>query len=119
MKELVILGASLAAILALALAARLLRLGGGGIHSEAEAMAAAEDYLSGFEAARAVLGEDGRAAIVHGRDGSVALLKLHGARVAARRLHAPIKAAQEPEGLRIATGEARFGTVLVRGVSAL
>lgn len=119
MKELIILGASLAAILALALAARLLRLGGGGIRDEAEAMAAAEDYLSGFEAARAVLGEDGRAAIVHGRDGSVALLKLHGARIAVRRLSAPLQAAPGPDGLRIATGEKRFGTVLVRGVSSL
>ncbi|RYY28013.1 MAG: hypothetical protein EOP62_05770 [Sphingomonadales bacterium] len=113
------LGASLAAILLLALTAKMMRLGGGGIASEAEAMAAADNYLSGFEATSAVLGTDQRAAIVHGRDGSVAVLKLHGAKIAARRLHAPIEATSSDEGLRIATGEARFGTVLVRGVSAL
>jgi hypothetical protein len=119
MKELAILGGSLVAILTLALTARLLRLGGGGIADEAEAMRAAEDILSGFEASSAVLGADKRAAIVHGRDGSVAVLKQHGARVAGRRLSAPVQAIADTDGLRIATGEARFGTVLVRGVSAL
>lgn len=119
MKELAILGGSLVAILLLALAAKLLRLGGGGIESEAEAMRAAEEILSGFDATRAVLGTDKRAAIVYGRDGSVAVLKLHGARIAGRRLSAPLDAAASADGLRIATGESRFGSVLLRGISAL
>ncbi|MES2986552.1 MAG: hypothetical protein V4808_01475 [Pseudomonadota bacterium] len=119
MKELIVLGGSLVAILTLALVARMLRLGGGGIGSEAEAMETAEHILSGFEATKAVLGADKRAAIVHGRDGSVAVLKMHGARIAGRRLDAPVQTVASDEGLRIATGEARFGTVLVRGVGAL
>lgn len=119
MTKLALLGGSLAAILLLALAARLLRLGGGGLNDEAAVIAEAEAILSGFDGVRAQIGSDGRAAIVHGRDGSIAVLKLHGARVAGRRLTGPVDAAATEEGLRIATGERRFGTVLVRGVSAL
>lgn len=115
----ILLGGSLVAVLGLALVARLLRLGGGAIASEAEAFDAAEAIVPGFEAVRAVLGSDGQAALVHGRDGSIALLKIHGARVAGRRLEAPIDARPDPEGLRVVTGEARFGSVLVRGATAL
>jgi hypothetical protein len=115
--KLYILGGSLVAILLLALAAKLLRLGGGRIADEAQAMAEAEAILSGFDAARATVASDGQAALVHGRDGSVAVLKVHGARVAARRL-ASLEAEPLPEGLRVKTGDARFGAVLVRGVTA-
>lgn len=117
MDKLYVFGGSLAAILLLALAARLLKLGGGRIAGEADAMTAAEAILSGFEAERAAIGSDGQAALVRGRDGSVAVLKMHGARVAARRL-AGLDAEPLPEGLRVRTGDARFGAVLVRGVSA-
>lgn len=119
MKIAIVLGGSLVAILLLALAAKLLKLGGGRISGEDEAMRAAEDILSGFEAARATVGSDGQAAIVHGRDGSVALLKVHGAKVAGRRLNGPVDATATGDGLRVASGEARFGTVLVRGISSL
>ena len=117
MTKLYILGASLVAILLLALAARLLRLGGGRIENEAHAMAEAEAIFSGFDAARATVASDGQAALVRGRDGSVAVLKMHGARVAARRLGS-LDAEPVPEGLRVQTGDARFGAVLVRGVTA-
>lgn len=117
MTKLYVLLGSLAAILLLALAARLLRLGGGRIADEAQAMAEAEAILPGFEAERAAVASDGQAALVHGRDGSVAVLKMHGARVAGRRL-ARLDAEPLPEGLRVQTGDARFGAVLVRGVSA-
>lgn len=117
MDKLYVFGGSLAAILLLALAARLLRLGGGRIAGEADAMTAAEEILSGFEAVRAAVGSDGQAALVRGRDGSVAVLKMHGARIAARRLPS-LDADPLPEGLRVRTGDARFGTVLVRGVTA-
>ena len=116
MSQLAILGGSLAAVLGLAGIARVLRLGGGAIGSEAEAMRAAEDALPGFEGERATLGSDGRAALVHGRDGSVALLKLHGTQIAARRLTAP-RMVPSAEGLLVDSGEARFGKVLLRGVS--
>ncbi|MCW3834605.1 hypothetical protein ACFQ1E_03940 [Sphingomonas canadensis] len=115
MKDLILLGGSLAAILMLAAAAWALRLGGGRIAGEAEAIVEAEAILSGFEGARAIVASDGQAAIVHGRDGSVALLKVHGARVAGRRLSHP-EARPTPEGLRVASGEARFGSVLLRGL---
>ncbi|MDF7777866.1 hypothetical protein P1X14_21605 [Sphingomonas sp. AOB5] len=119
MKELIVLGASLVAILTLALAAKLLGLGGGRIGGETEAIRAAEDILSGFDGESATIGSDGQAAIVRGRDGSFALLKMHGARIAARRLTGPLDAVPTGDGLRIASGEARFGTVLVRGIGAL
>lgn len=117
MSKLYILLGSLVAILLLALAAKLLRLGGGRIESEAQAMAEAEAILSGFDAERATVASDGQAALVYGRDGSVAVLKVHGARVAGRRL-ARLDAEPLPQGLRVQTGDARFGAVLVRGVSA-
>jgi hypothetical protein len=114
-----LLGGSLAAVLTLAAIAWMLRLGGGAIESEATAMAAAADALSGFEAVCASVASDGQAALVLGRDGSLALLKMHGAQIAARRLHPPLASEATPEGLRIATGEARFGAVTIRGVDAI
>jgi hypothetical protein len=117
--QLAVLGGSLAAILVLAAVAWMLRLGGGAIGGEAEAMRVAEEILSGFEADRAVLGSDGQAALVYGRDGSVALLKVHGAQVAGRRLRPPLDLSPSSEGLRIASGERRFGAVTLRGVETL
>ncbi len=113
------LGGSLAAVLALFAIAWWLRLGGGEIASEAEAAAIAEALLSGFETERAVLASDRQSALVLGRDASLAVIKMHGARPAARRLRPPFAAEQLPEGLRVATGEARFGAVTVRGVDAI
>ncbi|MBO9714082.1 hypothetical protein [Sphingomonas sp.] len=114
------LGASFAAVLVMAGAAWALRLGGGGgIASEAEAIETADALLSGFEGRRAQLGSDGRAAVVTGADGSLALLKLHGARIAVRRLYPPFATQPTPEGLRVASGEARFGAVTLRGVEGL
>lgn len=118
MNQLLLLGGSLAAVLILALVARLLKLGGGAIGDADAAMCAAEEMFSGFEAERAVVGSDGQAALVHGRDGSVAVLKMHGAQVAGRRLHPPVSFEDTSEGLHVATGERRFGTVLIRGVAA-
>lgn len=116
MNQLTIFLASLAAILSLALAARLLRLGGGSIEDAAQAMREAEAQLPGFEAERALVGADGQAALVHGRDGSVALLKMHGTQVAARRLANPA-IRKSGDGLVIDSGERRFGAVLLRGVA--
>ncbi len=112
-------GASTVAILFLAAVAWKLGLGGGTIADEAQAMTDAEAILSGFDAERAVLAEDHKAALVHGRDGSVALLKIHGSQVAGRRLNLPLDARSTPEGLIVASGEKRFGEVLLRGVSAV
>jgi hypothetical protein len=113
------LGGSLVAILALAGIAWALRLGGGTIGGETEAVAAADEVLSGFEGDRATVASDGRSALVLGRDGSLAVLKMHGARPAARRLQPPFAAETTGEGLRIATGDPRFGAVTVRGVDSI
>ena len=117
--QLIQTGGSIVAILFLAGMAWMLKLGGGTIADEAQAMADAEAILSGFDAERAVLAADHKAAIVHGRDGSVALLKIHGSHVAGRRLSPPLDTRAGPDGLIVATGEKRFGSVLLRGVSAL
>jgi hypothetical protein len=116
---LVQIGGSIAAILVLAAIAWGLKLGGGTIAGEAQAMADAEAILSGFDAERAVVAADRKAAIVHGRDGSVALLKIHGSMVAGRRLNPPLDIRPGPEGLIVASGEKRFGSVLLRGIEAL
>lgn len=110
---------SVGAVFMLAGAAWALRLGGASIADADEAAHSAEDIVSGFEADRAVVADDGQAAIVHGRDGSVVLLKVHGARIAGRRLAKPIQTIESAEGLRIATGERLFGTVLLRGIRHL
>ncbi len=110
---------SVGAVFMLAGAAWALRLGGANIADAEEAMRSAEDIVSGFEADRAVVADDGQAAIVHGCDGSVVLLKAHGARIAGRRLVHPIETIESADGLRIATGERLFGTVLLRGIREL
>ncbi len=119
MNPLAVLGASLVAVLGLALVARLLGLGGRGIAGEDAAMTEAEAMLPGFAGVRAVVGSDGRAALVWGADGSVALLKLHGAQVAARRLVGDFEHRVTAEGVVIDSGERGFGRVLLVGVAAL
>lgn len=107
------LGGSLVAILVLSGLAALLGLGRARITDAAMARAEAEASFGDFEAGEAIIGSDGRAAIVHGRSGEVAVLKLHGAHVAAR-LVPPSALTETADGWRVATGDARFGTVLVR-----
>lgn len=118
MSKLVILGGSLVAILLLALVARLLRLGGARIASEGQAMAEAEAILSGFDAKNAVVSSDGQAAVVRGADDSMALLKVHGARIVGRRVVSP-RTEAGADGVRVESGEALFGAVLIRGVSGI
>jgi len=108
-----LLGGSLAGVLALAGTAWLLKLGGGGIGDMAAAKTAAEDALSGFAAADAIVAEDGHAALVIGTDGSVALLKLHGAQIAARRLYPPLSIARGGGLAYIDSGERAFGRIAI------
>lgn len=107
------LAGSLIAILALAGLARWFGFGGGAIESEAAACAEAEAAFAGFTAARATLSADARAALVEGVDGSLVVLKLHGVHPAGRRV-ARDQVRADRHGLRIETGDARFGNVLVR-----
>lgn len=106
-----LLGGSLAGVLGLALAAWLLGLGGGAIGSPEEAMAIAEQSLGGFEAERAVVSEDGRAALVFGPAGALAVIKQHGTQPAARLLARPLRVTLLGDGVEIDSGERRFGPV--------
>ena len=105
------LGGSLVAVLALALVARLLGLGGGAIGSAEEAMAIAEEALGGFQAEAAIVSGDGAAALVLGPAGDLALIKQHGTQPAARRLARPLRVEEVEGGVRIDSGERRFGAV--------
>lgn len=108
---------SLAAILALAGFARLLKLGESRISDAATARQMAEEMLAGFVAHDAVVSTDGSAALVAG-NGAVAVLKRHGAKVAARRLVPPLRLREAVEGVTIETGERMFGPILLFGVIA-
>jgi hypothetical protein len=109
------LGLSLAAVLALGLVARLLRLGESRISTPAQARELAEQMLAGFEARAALVSRDGSGALVAG-NGAFALLKRHGANVAARRLIAPLRLREAVEGVTVISGERRFGDVTLLDV---
>lgn len=115
----IILAASLAAVLALAGVAWALRLGRDKkIDSAEEAAEAANAALAGFRTAGAVVGADGAAALAVDSGGRVAVCKRHGARVAVREVAwSAIRATAE--GMRVETGEWRFGAVTVTGVNVL
>ncbi len=116
----IVFAASLAAVLALAGIAWLLKLGRGAtpfVDADA-ACRSAEEALSGFAAKQGLLGVDRLAALVVGREGRVAVLKAHGAHVAAREVRwSDVRAVHG--GIRVDTGERRFGTVYVNGIDIL
>ena len=116
MSEAWLFGGSLAAILALAGVARLLKLGESRIVDAETAARFAEDTLSGFESGPALVSVDGSTALVAGV-GTVAVLKRHGARVVARRLIPPLRLSTTVEGVAIDTGERSFGAVTLLGVT--
>ncbi|GAA0736941.1 hypothetical protein [Sphingomonas japonica] len=105
---------SLGAILALAGTARWLGLGGIAIADDAQAIAAAQAAVAGFEAIAAQVDREGRAALVEGADGSAVVLKAAGARIAARHLQPPIRTADTDEGIVVETGDRWFGYVAIR-----
>jgi hypothetical protein len=109
------LAISLGGVLALALIARLLRLGESRIGTAAQARRIAEEMLAGFEARAALVSTDGGAALVAG-NGAIAVLKRHGAHVAARRLTAPLRMKTTVEAVTIETGERLFGDITLLGV---
>jgi hypothetical protein len=102
---------SIAGVLGLAWAARLLGLGGGGIEDEAHARRLAEESQLAFTADRVFLAADRRYALVRGLDARWVVLKLHGAQVAARALPSPLAVTRTNEGVTVATGERMFGDV--------
>ena len=113
-------GGSLAVVLALAGIAWALKRGGTdrSIGEPAEAMRTADDALSGFTPFAAVVGADGRAALVLGEGMRVAILKAHGARVAAREI-AWTDVRSTEGGIVVETRERRFGCVRLAGVNIL
>lgn len=113
-------GAALAVVIVLgALAWWLMRRGATHRIDEPEdAMQAAEAALAGFVALSAVIGADGRAALVFGEGLRVAVLTVRGATAVAREIvWRDVRATRA--GLLVATGTRRLGTVLVAGVDNL
>ena len=106
-----LLAGSLVGVLALAVIAWMLGLGGGAIVGADEAMRTAEAACNGFRGERAFVSRDGRSALVGGADGDLVLLKVHGVHVAARRLTLPVAVETSADGVTIATGERMFGRV--------
>lgn len=112
MTQLYLFGGSIAAVVLLALAARLFGLGGGALADAAEARDTAEATLSGFAAGRVWLDRDRQAALVEG-EGEVAVLRRHGARFVARRLSLPAQAGDAGPVVTIASGERLLGPFVI------
>lgn len=110
--KLILLAASLPAILALAWICRKLGLGGDvRIKDEAEARRLAEEALCGFEAAELALDRAGIAALLRDGRGRVMLLRRHGAHFVARLLDSHAFTRLDRNFLTIGTGETTFGTI--------
>lgn len=108
--NLAVLLGSIAAVLALAGIAWLLKLGHPPrIESPEAAARQAREAHSGFRPKEVALDRDGRAALVLGEQGEAVLLRPHGAQIAARVFRTPPGAAQSGPVLTIATGERMFG----------
>ena len=106
------LGASLAAILLLALVARKLGLGGDiRIRSEEQARKLAGEAVFGFDAIDIVLDRAGIGALLRDASGRVMLLRRHGVHFAARLLDSHGGIWLDRNFLTIGTGEHSFGTV--------
>ncbi len=114
------LGGSLAAVLALGGVAAALRLGRSEriLVEEADALREADQAVAGFAGVSAVIGADGRGALVFGEDRRVVVLKAHGAHIAARVIAWDAVRAT-PGGMVVETNERRFGAVALPGVDAL
>ena len=109
--NMMLLFASLAAILAVAGLVWLLQLGENRIGDAADAARIAEEQIAGFEAGPVLMSGDGEAAPVEGTDGRIVILKRHGAHCAGRVLPKPLRAHRCSEGWKVETGDPRFGHV--------
>lgn len=112
------LGGSLAAVLAIAVVARWLKLGESRLTDPERAREIAQQQLAGFVAGRVLVSEDGSAALVAGNNGTVAVLRRRGSKVTVRRLIAPIRVREAIEGITIDSGDRSFGAVTLTGVIA-
>jgi hypothetical protein len=110
--QLLQLGASLLAILALALVAWKLRLGGDlRIRDEAHARELADEALCGFEPQDLAIDRAGYGALLRDGDGRIMLLKRHGAHFACRLLDSHVHSRLDRNFLTVATADRRFGSV--------
>lgn len=116
----ILAGAALATVIALGAAAFWLvrRSGGTRLNTPEEAMQAADQAIAGFVALSAAVGADGQAALVFGEGVRVAVVKVRRAGAAAREIvWGDVRATRD--GLLVATGDWRLGTVLVADVDNL
>lgn len=111
------LGISLVMAFGLAAVAWLLRLGDARIPDANAARRMAEEMLPGFEARRALVAQNGNAALVAG-DSVIVALKRHGAHFAARQLPPPLGLSPAADGVSVETGERLFGRVTPAGITA-
>lgn len=109
--NLMLLFASLAAILAVAGLVWLLQLGESRIGDADEAARIAEEQIAGFKSGPVLMSGDGEAALIEGTDGRVVILKRHGAHCAGRVLQRPLRGHRCSEGWKLETGDPRFGKV--------
>jgi hypothetical protein len=110
--QLLQIGGSLLAILALAFIAWKLRLGGDlRIRDESEARALAEEAVCGFDSAEMAIDRAGYAALVRDGQGRVLLLRRHGAHFAGRLLDGHTQSRLDRNFLTVGTSDRRFGEV--------
>ncbi len=106
---------SLVAILALAAIAWAMKLGPERrLTSPEEALEAAEEAISGFDAVALALDADGRGALLRDAQRRILLLRPHGTHFAGRILTAAAKARLEGDALVIDTAEKRYGAARLR-----
>ena len=110
--ELIQMGASLFAILALAWIALKLGLGGDSrIRDEAHLRELAEEALYGFEPMEIAIDRAGLAALARDADGRVMLLRRHGAHFASRLLDGHAHVRLDRQFLVVGTSDRRFGEI--------
>ena len=111
--QLITLGASLVAILALAWLARWLGLGAGHdpIRNAAHAIELAEEAECGFGGTAAYVDAAGYGAIVSNAAGAQMLVRAHGRHFAARRIGPGFAARLDRRALTLTSDERRFGSV--------
>jgi hypothetical protein len=108
------LGASLAAVLLVALFARFLGLGGDmRIRDEDHARALAQDVIYGFDPVRIAVDKAGFGALLKDASGRQMLVRRHGVHFVGRILGPAIQARLDRNLLSIHTGEAAFGRVVL------
>lgn len=116
----ILAGAALATVIALGGAAFWLFRHSGGVrlHAPEDAMQVADQAIPGFVSLSAAVGRDGQAALVFGEGARVAVVRVRRAGPAAREIvWGNVRATRD--GMLVATGDWRLGTVLIADVDNL